>query len=159
MKNAQIKNYLLLAILGIAFMSCSDLEIEATDRIIDRSTAEGGIFNGVESVPASIDNIYNRLGPSLIGTGGYTGLQEITTDEQIVPTRGTDWGDNGLWRNLHTHSWDSSHGTIVFTWDTWNETIFLTSEVIDPRSNASQEEVAQASFVRAFATWIIMDLY
>ncbi|WP_297694745.1 RagB/SusD family nutrient uptake outer membrane protein [uncultured Eudoraea sp.] len=159
MKNAQIKKYLLPAILGIAFMSCSDLEIEATDRIIDRSTAEGGIFNGVESVPASLDNIYNLLGPNLIGTGGYTGLQHITTDEQIVPTRGTDWGDNGLWRNLHAHTWDSSHAVVVFTWDTWNEIIFLTSEVIDPRSNASQEEVAQASFIRAFATWVIMDLF
>ena len=58
------KTYLLPAVLGIAFMSCSDLEIEATDRIIDRSTAEGGIFNGVESVPASLDNIFNRLGPN-----------------------------------------------------------------------------------------------
>ena len=159
MKNAQIKNYLLPVILGIAFMSCSDLEIEPTDRIIDTSTNEGGIFNGVESVPASLDNIFNQLGPSLVGVGGYTGLQEITTDEQFVPTRGTDWGDNGLWRNLHTHSWDASHGTIIFTWNAWNEIIFLSSEVIDPRSNASQEEIAQASFVRAFATWVIMDLF
>ena len=159
MRNAQIKNYLLLAIWAIAIISCSDLEIEETDRIIDRSTTEGGIFNGVESVPASLDNIFNRLGPNLVGTGGYTGLQEVTTDEQVVPTRGTDWGDNGLWRTLHTHAWDASHGAIIFTWNEWNETIFLTSEVIDPRSNASPEEVAQASFVRAFATWVIMDLY
>ncbi len=159
MRNAQIKNYLLLAIWAITIISCSDLEIEETDRIIDRSTTEGGIFNGVENVPASLDNIFNRLGPSLIGVGDYNGLQEITTDEQIVPTRGTDWGDNGLWRNLHTHSWDASHGAIVSTWNTWNEIIFLTSEVIDPRSNASPEEVAQASFVRAIATWVIMDLY
>ena len=159
MRNAQIKNYLLLAIWAIAIISCSDLEIEETDRIIDTSTTEGGIFNGVESVPASLDNIFNRLGPNLVGTGGYTGLQEVTTDEQVVPTRGTDWGDNGLWRTLHTHAWDASHGAIIFTWNEWNETIFLTSEVIDPRSNASPEEVAQASFVRAFATWVIMDLY
>ena len=159
MRNAQIKNYLLLVILAITIITCSDLEIEGKDRIIDESTAEGGIFNGVESVPASLDNIFNRLGPSLIGIGDFNGLQEITTDEQVVPTRGTDWGDNGLWRSLHTHSWDSSHGAIISTWNTWNETIFLTSEVIDPRSNASLEEVAQASFVRAFATWVIMDLY
>ena len=159
MKNEQIKNYLLLAILAIAIISCSDLEIEETDRIIDRSTTEGGIFNGVESVPATLDNIFIKLGESLIGLGGYTGLQEVTTDEQIVPTRGTDWGDNGLWRTLHTHSWDASHGAIIFTWNTWNEIIFLSSEVIDPRSNPSQEEVAQASFVRAIATWVIMDLF
>ena len=67
MRNAQIKNYLLLAIWAIVIISCSDLEIEETDRIIDRSTTEGGIFNGVESVPASLDNIFNRLGPSWLG--------------------------------------------------------------------------------------------
>jgi hypothetical protein len=159
MRDEQIKNYLLLAILAITIIACSDLEIEGKDRIIDTSTTEGGIFNGVESVPASLDNIFNRLGPSLIGIGDFNGLQEMTTDEQLVPTRGTDWGDNGLWRTLHTHTWDSSHGMIISTWNAWNETIFLTSEVIDPRSNASQEEVAQASFVRAFATWVIMDLF
>jgi len=159
MKNAQIKNYLLLAILAITAISCSDLEIEGKDRIIDTSTNEGGIFNGVESVPASLDNIFNRLGPSLLSIGDFNALQEITTDEQLVPTRGTDWGDNGFWRSLHTHGWDSSNGAITSTWNSWNETIFLCSEVIDPRSNASLEEVAQASFVRAIATWVIMDMY
>ena len=127
MKNAQIKNYLLLAILAITIIACSDLEIEGKDRIIDTSTTEGGIFNGVESVPASLDNIFNRLGPSLLSIGDFNALQEITTDEQVVPTRGTDWCDNGLWRTLHTHTWDSSHGMIINTWNAWNETIFLCS--------------------------------
>ena len=159
MKRTNFKRYFHLALLTIAITACSDLEIEETDRIIDRSTSEGGIFNGVESVPASLDNIYNQLGPGLITFSDLNGLQEIATDEQIVPTRGTDWGDNGLWRALHTHTWDASHGIVVSTWNFWNETIFLASEVIDPRSNASQEEVAQASFVRALATWIVMDLF
>lgn len=159
MKRTQLKSFVQLALLAIAIAACSDLEIEETDRIIDRSTTEGGIFNGVESVPASLDNIFNRLGPSLITFGDLNALQEIATDEQFVPTRGTDWGDNGLWRTLHSHTWNASHGIVISTWDAWNETIFLASEVIDPRSNASTEELAQARFVRAFATWIIMDLY
>ena len=148
-----------LLLLLAFFVACTDLEIEETDRIIDTSTSEGGIFNGVESVPASLDNIFNRLGPSMITFDDLFGLQEIATDEQIVPTRGTDWGDNGLWRTMHSHTWDASHGMILRTWNTWNETIFLASEIIDPRSNATSEEIAQASFVRALATWVIMDLY
>ena len=68
MKNAQIKNYLLP---GSSWNSLHvlfpNLEIEPTDRIIDTSTTEGGIFNGVESVPASLDNIFNRFSPSLLG--------------------------------------------------------------------------------------------
>ncbi len=148
-----------LLLLSMIMAGCSDLEIEETDRIIDTSTSEGGIFNGVENVPASLDNIFNRLSPSLITFDNLVGLQEVASDEQIVPTRGTDWGDNGVWRTLHSHAWDASHSLILGTWNSWNETKFLASEIIDPRSNASPEEVAQASFVRAFATWVIMDLF
>ena len=148
-----------LLILTVIISGCSDLEIEETDRIIDTSTSEGGIFNGVESVPASLDNIFNQLGASLITFNDLVGLQEVASDEQIVPTRGTDWGDNGVWRTLHTHTWDASHSLILGTWNSWNQTRFLASEIIDPRSKALPEEVAQASFVRAFATWVIMDLF
>lgn len=156
MKTKIFKRYLQLALLAMAISGCSDLEIEETDRRLNTSE---GIFNGVEDVPASLDNIFNRIGPHMITIGDLSALQEIATDEQIVPTRGTDWGDNGLWRALHAHTWDGLHLAITSTWNQWNETIFLASEVIDPRSNASPEELAQANFIRAMARWVIMDLY
>jgi hypothetical protein len=28
-------------------------------------------------------------------------LNEVTTDEQVVPTRGSDWFDNGRWLEIH----------------------------------------------------------
>ncbi len=36
---------------------------------------------------------------------GTLALQEVTTDEMVVPTRGQDWDDGGNWRRLHLHSW------------------------------------------------------
>ena len=159
MKRTPLRRYMQLLLLSVIIAACSDLEIEETDRIIDTSTSEGGIFNGVESVPASLDNIFNQLGSSLITFNDLVALQEVASDEQIVPTRGTDWGDNGVWRTLHSHTWDASHSLILGTWNSWNQTRFLASEIIDPRSKALPEEVAQASFVRAFATWVIMDLF
>ena len=165
MKRIHLKGFLQLAVVLLTFSSCSDLEIEETDRIIDYDTSEGGIFNGVESVPTSLDNIYNRLGGSLISVdaffelGDYAWLQEVSTDEQFVPTRGTDWGDNGVWRSLHSHSWNPAHDMLISTWNAWNETIFLASEVIDPKSNPSTEQEAQARFTRAYATWVVMDLF
>ncbi|NQZ44298.1 MAG: RagB/SusD family nutrient uptake outer membrane protein [Flavobacteriaceae bacterium] len=158
MKRNQFKLILLSAVCAGFAISCTDLEIEESDSIIDEDTASGGIFNGVENVSASIDNVYNgfnRLGDQ----ANYHALQEVASDELLVPTRGTDWGDNGIWRTLHSHTWSPSHQYILNVWNNWNQSIFLASEIIDPRSNASAAEVADASFLRAWATWIIMDMY
>lgn len=139
-----------------ALTSCSDLEIEETDSIIDRETATAGVFNGVEDVESAVDNVMNGL--NRVGDqANIYALQEITTDELLVPTRGTDWGDNGIWRTLHQHTWDPTHNHILAVWNNWNSTIFLATEIIDPRSNANELQLAEASFARAYATWIVMD--
>ncbi|AZQ60211.1 RagB/SusD family nutrient uptake outer membrane protein [Maribacter sp. MJ134] len=154
MKRSQIKNLMLTAFSAAFVLSCTDLEIEGTDSII--STDSGTQFSGVADVEGSLDNIYNginRLGDQ----ANYFALQEVATDEALVPTRGTDWGDNGIWRTLHNHTWDPAHQFVLNTWNNWNQTVFQASEVADPLSNGSAEQVAQAKFVRAFAMWIVMD--
>lgn len=158
MKSYNFKPYLITALAAAFMLSCTNLEIEPTDSQIDQSTASGPIFNGVEDVPSALDNLYNgmnRLGDQ----ANFYALQEVATDEQLVPTRGTDWGDNGIWRTLHNHTWSPSHQYILNVWNNWNQTIFLASEVIDSRSEASAEQVAQASFIRAFAMWVVMDMF
>lgn len=158
MKRNQFKSYLLLTLSAVFLFSCTDLEISESDSAIDQSTATGGIFNGVEDPASSVDNLFN--GMNRVGDqANFFALQEVATDEQLVPTRGTDWGDNGIWRTLHAHTWDPGHQYILNVWNNWNQSIFLASEVIDSRSNASAEQVAQASFVRAFAMWVVMDMY
>lgn len=157
MKRQIINKIGLLSILSAtALMGCSDLEIEETDSIIDRETSTAGVFNGVEDVESALTNAFNGLNRVNDQANIYA-LQEITTDELLVPTRGTDWGDNGIWRTLHQHTWDATHPHILATWNGWNSSIFLTTEIIDPRSDANEEQLAQASFARAYATWIIMD--
>ena len=32
-------------------------------------------------------------------------MNEVTTDECVVPTRGPDWGDGGRWVRLKKHSY------------------------------------------------------
>ena len=143
---------------ALTLTACTDLEIEATDSIIDTSTSSGGTFEGVADVEGSITNLYNGLN-RLGDQANYHALQEVASDELLVPTRGTDWGDNGVWRTLHNHTWATSHDHVLNVWNNWNSTIFLANEVLDSRSNASTAQAAHASFIRAFATWIIMDLY
>lgn len=145
-------------ILTVLLSGCS-LDIEETDSLI----TEGGsaVFNGVENPAASVDNLYNNF-----STGGQANTQEelyalseVTTDEQVVPTRGTDWGDNGIWRTLHAHTWGPTHNFITQVWNNKNSAVLRATEIIDPLSNATPEQVAHAKFMRAFNMWVVMDCF
>jgi len=137
-------------------VGCTDLEISETDSIFE----EGGTgeFTGVEDPASAVTNLFNDLN-ALGDQANFFALQEVSTDEQLVPTRGTDWGDNGIWRTLHAHTWDAAHQYVLNTWNNWNQGIFRASEIIDPRSDATAEQVAQAKFVRAIRVWGVLDLY
>lgn len=154
----QIRKIGLLSIMTALFMiSCTNLEIKETDSI--HSSGGDGGFNGVEDVDAAISNLYNALNGQMGDQSNYFALNEVTTDEQLVPTRGTDWGDNGVWRTLHAHTWSPSHGHVLTVWNQFNQNVFLATEIIDPLSNASASQMADAKFIRAFSMYNIMDLY
>ncbi|MFL5594984.1 MAG: RagB/SusD family nutrient uptake outer membrane protein, partial [Gemmatimonadaceae bacterium] len=38
----------------------------------------------------------------------YYNVSEVSTDEIIVPTRGTDWYDNGKWLDIHRQTWTAN---------------------------------------------------
>ncbi|MBT1703481.1 RagB/SusD family nutrient uptake outer membrane protein [Chryseosolibacter indicus] len=147
-------------VLGLMMFSCS-LDIDETDSLITEGNSD--VFNGVENVNAAIDNLYNNLSagnPSQMNTQEELyALSEVTTDELIVPTRGTDWGDNGVWRTLHTHTWAPTHNFINQVWNNKNGAVLRATEIIDPLSNASAEQIAQAKFMRAYNMWVIMDCF
>ncbi|HEV7594996.1 MAG TPA: hypothetical protein VGO33_08360, partial [Gemmatimonadaceae bacterium] len=53
---------------------------------------------------------------------GYYEASEVSTDEIIVPTRGTDWYDNGKWLDIHHMTWTgNSPGTLGNINDAWNQ--------------------------------------
>jgi len=64
----------------------------------------------------SPDNYYNTSAEVIGGLAGvYAGLRntldeyyntsQVSSDENIVPTRGSDWYDNGKWLELHRQTW------------------------------------------------------
>ena len=149
------KSFLLLgAVLGLA--ACTDLELEETDSIFGE---ESGEFTGVSDVESALSNVYNSIRGQLDTQENLYALNEVTTDEVVVPTRGTDWGDNGLWRSLHQQTWDANHQFLLNTWNAYNGNVFNLSAIIAPESNASPEQIAQAKFLRAFSMFWIMDLF
>ncbi len=150
-----MKRFGSLALLSaVLLVSCTDLEIKETDSIF---TETGDGFSGVADPEGALQNLNNNIRGNLETQENLYALSEVSTDEQFVPTRGTDWGDNGIWRVLHQHTWSPSHNFILGTWNNWNQNIFNASEIIDPRSNASAAVVAEAKFLRAYSMFNIMD--
>ena len=153
MKRNQFKIYLLTFLSVAGLWSCTDLEIEETDSII----TEG--FQGLSDPSSTVDELYNRLNGAYGDQANYFALTEVTTDAALIPTRGTDWGDNGRWRNLHNHEWNAEATDIINPFNQFSSYQLLASQVLDSRSNPSTQNIGEASFIRAFSMWVILDFF
>ena len=143
--------FALLAVFGL--YSCTDLEIEETDSFI----SEG--FQGLEDPQSALDQLYNGIEGAWGDQANTYALNIVTTDEQLIPTRGADWGDNGRWRKLHQHEWGFEETDILTPFDQWNSFQLQASQILDERSAAPQDVAAQAHFLRAFSMFWILDFY
>ena len=148
-------NIVILSLFSIvALQSCSDLELEATD-----SGIQDVSFTGLADSEASLAGLYSSTWGMLTDQANFFALNEVTTDEQVIPTRGSDWGDNGLWRSLHNHTWKVDHGFLLSTWNQLNSKVLAATQIIDPLSNSSQQQVAEAKFLRAFNMFFVLDMW
>ncbi len=153
MKRDYLKIYFFSLLLAVGVVSCTDLEIEETDSIISTG------FQGLADPSSSVDELYNRVRGQFENQGNRYSFMEVTADSHIVPTRGTDWGDNGLWSSLHQHLWQPDHAFVIGVFDEWNANQLLASQVLDSRSNPTAQNIGDASFIRALSMWTILDFY
>ncbi len=152
-----LKPIFAIALLAVISVSCLT-EIEETDSII--TDEELGIFDGVGVVQPSLDNLYNGIYGMIGGQDNFYALNEVATDETLVPTRGTDWGDNGIWRTLHAHTWSATHSYILSTWNSLNQNVFRASEIIASTNEApTAQQAAEAKLLRAYNMYFVLDLW
>ncbi|MBQ0734404.1 RagB/SusD family nutrient uptake outer membrane protein [Aquimarina celericrescens] len=158
MKKELFKSSLLILVSMLLVISCTDLEIEETDSSIADSETE---FTGIDDPAPFVNNLFSGDLKGIIeNQQDFYALNEVTTDELLVPTRGTDWGDNGIWRKLHEHTWDAQHPYILNNWNNLNQLVFRATQITDPRTTeATPEQVAFAKFIRAYAMFWVMDMY
>lgn len=150
----RILKHLTISLLAVfALGSCSNLEIQETDSFI----SEG--FQGLEDPASALDQLYNNVYGQWGDQANRYALYEVTTDALLVPTRGADWGDNGRWRKLHQHEWGLEETDILTPFDQYNADQLLASQILDSRSGATAEVAAQASFLRAYAMFTVLDLF
>lgn len=139
----------------LLMFGCTDLSDVAEDGIGKKDVEGGG--SGIDNPAAALTGVYSQLN-GLSDQGNTYALMEHTSDEMMGPTRGTDWSDFGVWRQLHLHTWDPSHSQVLGTWNQLNSGVFRASQVIES-SAASAQQIAEAKFLRALFMFYVMDLY
>ncbi|EAQ38183.1 outer membrane protein [Dokdonia sp. MED134] len=134
-------------------VGCTDLEIEGNEAGIVTDAS----FAGVTDPDSFIDNMYGSLNGYIGDQANLFALSEVTTDAALIPTRGADWGDNGIWRQLHQHNWLTTHTFILNTFVQWNSLHFQSAQVLSSLTNSSTQNKADAYFLRALGMWVILD--
>jgi hypothetical protein len=126
----------------------------------------GNFFRNQQEVLAGLAGVYAQL-RSFAPEGGIYDVSEITTDEDVVPTRGQDWYDNGQWIDLHNMTWTpTSAATANFFNGVWNnpyQGIANANLFISAVQNATVPNkaaiVAEARTLRAYFYYVLMDYF
>ncbi len=153
MKNSKIFKFISLGFGVMTFASCTDLVVEEKDSIAIVSSGAGFVAGNPGE---QINALYNGLG-LYTDQGNIYSLNQHTSAEMIPPTRGVDWGDNGVWRTLHSHTWDATHTQVLGTWNALNSRSFNCEQVLG--SNPTPLQKAEAQALRGFFMYQVMDLW
>lgn len=171
---AKIKTYLLsgrasrllllLSILAIPFV------IVACDNVLDTQPDDAitpdQFFNNEDEFLSAAASVYAAVRSASAASGSVVSLEEHTSDEIMVPTRGPDWGDNGVWRALTQHAWSPDHPNLNGAWTSLQNGISRANSVLTSleRSEKLSEErksqfEAEMRFLRSFFYYWLMDLF
>ncbi|GJG87043.1 hypothetical protein tb265_22240 [Gemmatimonadetes bacterium T265] len=151
------------AVLGaVAVTSCTDLNESPPSRITPST-----FFQNDAQIQAALAGVYNGLRSSEPNGGGYWEISQVSSDETIVPTRGTDWDDGGQWRELWTRSFGPASGAgtqnINGAYSSISSQIAKANAVIDAlgtsKSAAAQSGTAEARALRAWFYYTLQDAF
>ncbi len=149
---------LLLILISLAISNgCTKLKEEILD--------EGGVavLSDKQQAEGIIEPVYAKLEDVFLHTN-YFDLQEISTDEAILPFRGgTDWGDNGIYVQMHKHETISSDANIRSTWTNILTGLSRAVTAINllPTNTDPNAKVflAEARGMRAYYSLLTLDLF
>jgi starch-binding outer membrane protein, SusD/RagB family len=145
--------FLSLALCLTLGQACTDLAPEERDSQVLPVTKEGFVKVNVAN---TLEAAYKDLGAFTDQNNIYA-LGQHTSAEMIPPTRGVDWGDNGVWRTLDAHSWDATHPSIGGTWNQLNQRVYRCTEIL--ASDPTPAQAAESKFLRALNMHLVMDYF
>ena len=157
-----------LCITALLLCSCS-LDEHPRDQIAEEEayTSASALYQ------TTVATLYNYIGGSEDGQGlqgtcrGVYDLQTFGSDEAMLPTRGGDWYDGGLWQDMYRHSWSAGHDLPKNAWLYLYKVITLcnrSQEQLEAHQSlldtaTLQSYQAEVRALRAIYYWYLLDLF
>lgn len=138
--------------------SCTDLDEE--NLLFDRVTTDNFYQTELENLSAiggAYANIYGAFGSDR----HIWPLQENTSDEMVVPTRGADWGDGGHWVRMKRHQYTpqdpKTEGAWNFLYSGVNSCNRVLATLEPVGTEASAAFIAELKALRAIYYYWLLD--
>lgn len=158
-----------LSVLALSLSLTSCLDETPKDQI-----PETEIYDSANSLYVNaVASLYNYIGAHEEGEGlqgtcrGIYDYNTLTTDEAIIPIRGGNWYDGGLWKNMYDHTWTATDTDLYNVWKYLYKVIVLSTkslETIEKHKALLTEQqrvdyAAEVRAVRAMYYYYAMDMF
>ena len=158
-----------LSILALSLSLTSCLDETPKDQI-----PETEIYDSANSLYVNaVASLYNYIGAHEEGEGlqgtcrGIYDYNTLTTDEAIIPIRGGNWYDGGLWENMYNHTWTATDTDLYNVWKYLYKVIVLSTKSLETIEKykaflTEQQRVdyaAEVRAVRAMYYYYAMDMF
>jgi hypothetical protein len=151
---------ILLLPLALTLSGCDQqLEEEPFSQITPEN-----FFSNEKEFLAAATGVYSQLRP--ITNFNAVDASQHSADAIMVPTRGPNWGDGGIWRELTQHTWSPTHPDFNGTWTQMYTGIARANGVLTslaPSQEIPAERKAQFAaeirFLRAYYYYWLMDFF
>lgn len=142
----RVVGVLLAGVLLLPFQSCTDLEPEVFSDLTPANFPQSSA-----DLVSSYLSVYTRLYP-MMNHGGYMSIQEISSDEMMIPQRGSDWFDGGIWLRTHRQTFDPQDGQYNGAWTFLYQGALQANIVIDAIEQSALPEAEKAGFIAELRT-------
>ena len=158
MKKFSALKFLFVGLLMVAFtQSCTDLDEELFDTV-----TPDNFFKTDEEFIAALGAAYTSL--YAIGNhGGYVSANEVASDEAMIPQRGQDWFDGGVWLRQHAHTYNFEEGHFNGSWNqlyggvnNCNRLIAQFESLANPDTDPF---IAELKVLRGYFFWQLLDMF
>lgn len=158
-----------LSVLALSLSLTSCLDETPKDQI-----PETEIYDSANSLYVNaVASLYNYIGAHEEGEGlqgtcrGIYDYNTLTTDEAIIPIRGGNWYDGGLWENMYNHTWTATDTDLYNVWKYLYKVIVLSTKSLETIEKykallTEQQRVdyaAEVRAVRAMYYYYAMDMF
>ena len=145
------------ALLAVSNNACTDL----TETLYDK-VEEKNFYKTDEEFTAALGAAYTSL-YSFMNHGTIFSINEVSTDEMIIPHRGNDWYDGGQWLRNHRHEFGKTDDPYNNAWGFCYGGISNCNRLLEQLAAADPVKAAnytsELKTLRALFYYWLLDMY